>query len=188
MKKLVLHIKRLFRKFWLYIIFMFGLSGVIGLLNLIIMIIISLLFFRDPLEPIDMDAVLQEFTDEELSIIEAVEIDETVTDEQYLTLLARFQCFICPKRVDSATIWDGSEMTNDAYIYQYELNDHSMWLNKNFKDGLKERILSEVNTKGVHAQRLIRTNRNLIYRYWLRYAGGYTDIVITPQELQEYKR
>ena len=188
MKKLVLHIKRLFRKFWLYIIFMFGLSGVIGLLNLIIMIIISLLFFRDPLEPIDMDAVLQEFTDEELSIIEAVEMDETVTDEQYLTLLARFQCFICPRRVDSATIWNGTEMTKEDYIYQYELNDHYRWLNKSFEDGLKKRILSEIDTKGVHAQRLIRTNRNLIYRYWLRYAGGYTDIIISPQELQEYKR
>ena len=118
MKKLVLHIKRLFRKFWLYIIFMFGLSGVIGLLNLIIMIIISLLFFRDPLEPIDMEEVLQEFTEEELSIINDVNMDENVTDEEYLTLLARFQCFICPRRVDSATIWNGTEMTKEDYIYQ----------------------------------------------------------------------
>ncbi len=152
------------------------------------MIIISLLFFRDPLEPIDMEEVLQEFTEEELSIINDVNMDENVTDEEYLTLLARFQCFICPRRVDSATIWNGTEMTKEDYIYQYELNDHYRWLNKSFEDGLKKRILSEIDTKGVHAQRLIRTNRNLIYRYWLRYAGGYTDIVISPQELQEYKR
>ena len=124
----------------------------------------------------------------EYSKYDKVNMDENVTDEEYLTLLARFQCFICPRRVDSATIWNGTEMTKEDYIYQYELNDHYRWLNKSFEDGLKKRILSEIDTKGVHAQRLIRTNRNLIYRYWLRHAGGYTDIVISPQELQEYKR
>lgn len=188
MRKLALHVKRLFRKYWLYIMFMFGISGVVGLLNLIIMITISLLFFRDPLEPIDTDAIIQEFTDEELTIIDNVEMDEEVTDEQYFALLARFQCFICPRRIDSATIWNGSEVARDAYIYQYELNDQYKWLNKSFENGLKKRILSEINTKGVYAQRLIRSNRNLIYRYWLRHAGGHTDIIITPQELQEYEQ
>lgn len=187
MRKLFLHVKRLFKKFWLYIIFMFGLSGFLGLLNLIIMIVISLLFFRDPLEPIDGEAIMQEFTEEELSIIDGETMNENVTDDDYFMLLVRFQNFICPRRVDSVTIWNGVEVTKDAYIYQYELDDHGRWYNKRFEEGLKKRILSEVNTKGVHAQRLIRTNRDLIYRYWYRHADGYTDIVITSKELQEYK-
>ena len=188
MKKLVLHVKRLFRKFWIYILFMFAMSPIVGFVNLIIMIAISLLFFRDPLEPINVDEVMQEFTEEELAIIDEVTINEDVTDEDYLKLFARFQCFICPRRVDSATIWNGSEVKKDAYIYQYELNDHYRWLNKSFEDGLKERILSKTDIKNVWVQRLIRTNRNLIYRYWLRHAGGYTDIVITPIEIQEYEQ
>lgn len=188
MRKFILHVKRLFRKYWFYIIFMFAMSPIIGLANLIIMITISLLFFRDPMEPIDAEAVMQEFTEEELSIIDGETMNENVTDEEYFLLLARFQNFICPKRVDSVTIWNGSEVKRDAYIYNYELNDQSKWYNKRFEDGLKERILSEIDTKGVHAQRLIRTNRDLVYRYWYRHASGYTDVVITSIELQEYER
>lgn len=187
MRKIVLHAKRLFRKYWFYILLMFGLSVVVGLANFIIMLVISLLFFRDPMEPINMDEVMQEFTEEELLIISGG-IFEGVTDEDYFKLLARYECFVCPRRVDSATIWNGSEVTHDSYICHYELNDHYRWLNKNYEEGLKERILSRLDTESVHVQRIIRTNRNLVYRYWLRHAGGYMEIVITPEEIQEYKR
>ena len=184
MTKFYLHVKRLFRKYWLFILFMFAMSPLVGLANLIIMLAISLLFFTDPLEPIDMDGVKQEFTEEELSILDGESMQEDVTDEEYLKLLARFQCFICPRRIDSATIWNGSGVTDDAYVYHYELNDHYRWLNKNYEEGLKERILSRLDTESVHVQRIIRTNRNLVYRYWLRHAGGCTEIVITPEDLQ----
>ena len=188
MRKLVLHVKRLFRKFWLYILLMFSFSPVIGIVNFLIMLVISLLFFLDPLEPINMEEVMNEFTEDEMSIIGEETVHEDVTDEEYLKLLVRYQCFICPRRIDSATIWNGSELTKDAYILQYELNDHYRWFNKSFEEGLKERILSRIDTKGAHAQRIVRSNRNLIFRYWLRHAGGYTDIVITPRELEDYEQ
>ena len=188
MNRVFSHIKRLFRKFWFYIIFMFAISGYIGLLNLIIMIVISLLFFRYPIEPVNMEEVRQEFTESELSIINGETMNEDVTDEEYFRLLARFQHFICPKRIDAVTIWNGSEVTNDAYIYKYELDDHGVWYNKRFVEGLKGQVLSEIDTKCVQAQRLIRSNRYLIYRYYYRHSDGCTDIVITPKDLQEYKQ
>lgn len=187
MRKLVLHVKRLFRKFWLFIALMFAMSPVIGLPVFLIMLAISLLCFSDPLEPINVEEIIREFTEEELSIING-EIAEGVTDDEFFRLLAKYDCFICPRRVDSATIWNGSEVTENAYICHYELNDHYRWLNKHYKEGLKERILSKLDTTGIHVQRLIRTNRNLIFRYWFRHADGYTEVVITPEELTEYKR
>ena len=188
MRKLVLHVKRLFSKFWLYIFFMFAMSPLIGLANLLIMITISLLFFEDPLEPINMDEVVNAFTEEELVIINGEKMDGNVTDEDYFRLLVRYQCFICPRRIDSATIWNGAELTKDAYIYLYEVNDHYRWFNKAFEEGLKERVLSKTDAKGVHTQRLIHSNRNLIYRYYLRHDGGYKEIVITPEELKEINK
>lgn len=187
MRKLVLHVKRLFRKFWFFIALTFCMSPLVGLPIFLIMLAISMLCFSDPLEPVNEEEIIQEFTGEELSIISG-ETEEGVTDEEYFRLLVKYECFICPRRVDSATIWNGSRVTANAYICEYEINDHYRWFNQHFEEGLKERLLSQLDTKGVYAQRLIRTNRNLIFRYWFRHADGYTEVVITPEELTEYKR
>ena len=83
MKKLFLHIKRLFRKFWFVIFCVSAISIVFGVILLVVMTIISLLFFDNI---VDVDAILENFTEEQLDIILSEEMDENVTDDDYLTL------------------------------------------------------------------------------------------------------
>ena len=178
MKKLFLHIKRLFRKFWFVIFLFFAISLLHGLIALVVMTIISMLFFSDP---VDVNDILENFTDEQLEIIFNEEMDESVCDDDYLTLLARYQSYFCPKKIDRGTTWTGSMVTDDAYIFSYELKG-----NEPISIGhQKERILSQINTNGVHVKRLIRSNRNLVFNYTYRKSGETFEIVLTPEDLKK---
>jgi len=177
MRKLFLHIKRVFRKFWYVICLISAISLVHGLFALVVMTIISLLFFDNI---VDVDAILENFTDEQLEIILSEEMDENVTDDDYLTLLARYQSFFCPKKIDRITIWTSSEVTKDAYIFSYELKGKEAIT----REEQKKRIFAQINTNGVHAKRLVNSNRKLVFRYTYRQTGETIEIVFTPDELR----
>lgn len=178
MKKLFLHIKRLFRKFWFLIFICAAISLVFGLGILIVMTIISMLFFSDP---VDVNDILKNFTDEQLEIVLATEMDEKVSDDDYLTLLAKYQSYFCPKKADWLTIWTGVEVTDTAYIHYYELK-------KNIeisKETQKKNLLAQINKNGVQTKRLIRSNRNLVFNYTYRKSGETFEIVLTPEDLKK---
>ena len=177
MKKLFLHIKRLFRKFWFVIFFFFAISLIHGLIALVVMTIISLLFFDNI---VDVDAILENFTDKQLEIILSEEMDENVTDDDYLTLLARYQSFFCPKKIDRTTIWTSSEVTKEAYIFNYELKGNDPITT----DEQKKRIFAQINNNGVHVKRLVNSNRQLVFRYTYRQTGKTIEIVFTTDELR----
>lgn len=177
MKKLFLHIKRLFRKFWFVIFFASAISIVFGVIVLVVMTIISMLFFDNI---VDVDAILENFTEEQLEIIFSEEIDENINDEDYLTLLARYQSFFCPKKLDRGTIWTSSMVTDDAYIFCYEIKGTTPIS----IDQQKKRILAQINTNGVHAKRLVNSNRNLVFRYTYCQTDETVNIVFTTDELR----
>ena len=177
MRKLFLHIKRLFRKFWFLIFCICAISIVHGVIALVVMTIISLLFFDNI---VDVDAILENFTEEQLEIILSEEMDVNVTDDEYLTLLARYQSFFCPKKIDRITIWTSSEVTKDAYIFSYELKGKETIT----KEEQKKRIFAQINTNGVHVKRLVNSNRQLVFRYTYRQTGETIEIVFTTDELK----
>ena len=178
MKRLFLHIKRIFKKFWFVIFFMSAMSLVFGLVLVIVMTAISLLFFDDP---VDVDAILDNFSERELEIILSEEMDESVADEEYLELLSRYQSYFCPKKLDSITIWTSSIVTADHYIYEYELKKH---IDSFSVEKLRKDILGRINKSSVHVQRIVRTNRNMIFRYTYRDNYETFDIVISTEELK----
>ena len=178
MKRIYLHIKRLFKKFWFIIFFAFAISIVHGIALLVIMLTLSMLFFS---APVDVDAILDNFTKEELDIIFAETVDENVSDDDYLNLLARYQTFFCPKKFDSVTIWTGSMVTKQAYIYEYELKKDVEAFDKKTQ---KERIMRQINLNCVHVKRILSSNRNMIFRYTYRNTGEMLDIVINTDELK----
>jgi len=178
MKRIYLHVKRLFKKFWVIIFLGFAISFVMGFALLIIMTAISMLFFNDP---VDVNGILENFTDEQLEIILATEMDEKVSDDDYLTLLAKYQSYFCPKKADWLTIWTGVEVTDTAYIHYYELK-------KNIeisKETQKKNLLAQINKNGVQVQRLIRSNRNLVFNYTYRKSGETFEIALTPEDLKK---
>lgn len=177
MKKIFLHIKRLFRKFWFVIFFFFAISLIHGLIALVIMTIISMLFFDNI---VDVDAILENFTEEQLEIIFNEEMDESVCDEDYLTLLARYQSYFCPKKIDRRTIWTGCMVTNDAYVFSYEYKGNESISSEQ----QKAKILSQINMNGVHVKRLVNSNRSLVFRYTYRQTGETMDIVFSTDELK----
>ena len=177
MKRIYLHIKRLFKKFWFIIFFAFAISIVHGIALLLIMLILSMLFFSDP---VDVNAILDNFTEEELDTILAETVDEKVSDDDYLNLLARYQTFFCPKKIDRITIWTNSEVTKDAYIFSYELKGKAPIS----MEEQKKRIFAQINTNGVHVKRLVNSNRQLMFRYTYRQTGEAIEIVFTTDELR----
>ena len=58
-------------------------------------------------------------------------------------------------------------------------------ISKEIKDELKEKILDQVNKSGVQTQRLIRSNKKLVFYYTYRKSGETFDITITPDELKK---
>ena len=177
MKRLVLHVKRLFRKFWFIIFVVSAISLVFGLGLVVIMTILSMLFFSDP---VDIKGILKSFTDEELEIILSDKDYENVSDDDYFTLLARYQTFLCPKKVDRITTWICSEVTDGAYIQKYELKNNP----ELSTEMLKQNILASINKNSVAAKRAVRSNRSLNFEYTNRNTGESFTIVITTDDLR----
>lgn len=178
MRKLIYHIVRLLRKFWFVLLLAFATSPVIGLGVLIIATAISLVFFSNP---IDTKNPKDYFTEEELRKIQS---EEDVDDEEYLTLLAKYQSYECPIKVDQITTWTSSEVTKESFICNYEINDRwHRYGDIDFKV-VKNNILSELDKEGYKVQRILATNRNLIYRYWNRQTNTVEDIVLSEKDLR----
>lgn len=178
MRKLIYHIVRLFRNFWFVLLLAFAISPVIGLGVLIIATAISLVFFSNPKDTKDPKDY---FTEEELRKIQS---EEDVDDEEYLTLLAKYQSYECPIKVDQITTWTSSEVTKESFICNYEINDRwHRYGDIDFKV-VKNNILSELDKEGYKVQRILATNRNLIYRYWNRQTNTVEDIVLSEKDLR----
>lgn len=178
MRRVYLHIKRLFRKFWFIIFFFSAISLIFGLGLVIIMTVISLLFFNDP---IDIDAVLDNFSERELEIILSEVMDEKVSDDEYLELIAKYQSLLCPKKIDYVTTWVSSEVTKDSYIYEYELKKEPSGFDVNM---LEKNIMSSINKNSVQARRMVTSNRDMVFRYYNRSTNETFDITIKCEELK----
>lgn len=178
MKRVFSHIKRLFRKFWFFLFFAFAISPIMGLGVLIIATVLSMVLFSDP---IDAKDPADYFTEEELRKIQS---DEDVDDEEYLTLLAKYQSYECPVKIDQITTWTSSEVTKDSFICNYEINDRWHRYGEIDMNVVKSNILAQIDKKGINVQRIIATNRNIIYRYWNRQSETYEDVVLSIEELR----
>ena len=178
MKRVFYHIKRLFSKFWFFLFFVFAISPIMGLGILIIATALSMALFSDP---VDAKDPADYFTEEELRKIQS---DEEVDDEEYLILLAKYQSYECPIKVDQITTWTSSEVTKDSFICNYEINDRWHRYGEIDMNVVKSDILAQIDKKGEKVQRIIATNRNMIYRYWNRHSETYEDVVLSIDELR----
>lgn len=179
MRNLFFHIVRVLRKFGLLMFFAFVVSPISGIVALVIATVISMVFFNDPVEEKNPEDY---FTEEELKRIES---DEEMDDEEYLTLLAKYESYKCPVKVDEITTWTSSEVTKDSYICNYEINDKNHKYGEIDMDVVKTKILANVNKDGANVQRITATNRNMVYRYWNHQTGSYEDVVLSTDELKE---
>ncbi|MBQ8158131.1 MAG: hypothetical protein IJ081_03835 [Prevotella sp.] len=178
MKKVLFHIIRLFRKFWFLLLMTFTISPVIFLIVLFVATIISIALFDDYVEPKNPDDF---FTEEELRKIQT---GEEVDDEEYLSLLAKYQTFECPVKVDKITTWTSSEVTKDSFICNYEINDRWHRYGEIDMNVVKSNILAQIDKEGYKVQHIIATNRNMIFRYWNRQEGTIEDVVLSIDELK----
>ena len=177
MKRVFLHSKEVIGNHWFIICIAGAVSFVFGIGLFLIFLAYSLCFKEDP---VDVNDLMNTFTEEELNIALAETLDENVSDEDYLQILARYQSYFCPRKVDEMTKWVGSDVNNDSYTMYYELSKGYETIDH---DKLKESILSQLNKYSVQATRLARSHRNLVFRYTSSKSGEYFDIVINNQEL-----
>ena len=178
MKKVFLHSKKVIGKFWFLIAIAWAISFVFGIGLFLILLVLSMLFTGDP---VDVKALMNEFTEEELETVLADNVDEKVSDDRYITLMARYQTHFCPRKLDRITTWLGSEVTTESYIRYYELKREIEGFSA---ERLKECILRDLNSNRVLVIRLARTNRNMVFRYTYKTTGETFDIVISNEELK----
>lgn len=178
MKRVILHSKKVIRNHWFIICIAGAVSFVYGIIAFLAFLIYSMNFTEDP---VDVNDIMKEFTEEELGIVLADTMDENVSDEEYFTLLARYQSYFCPKKVDRVTTWVGSEVTEDSYIMSYEIKKEIEGFSA---DVLKDNILKEINPNCVQTIRLVRSGKNMVFRYTNTSTYDSFDIVITPNDLK----
>lgn len=177
MKRVILHSKKVITKHWFIILIAGAISFIIGIGMFLFLLIISLIFSQDP---VDVNDLLNNFTEDELDIVLADTVNENVSDEEYLTLMARYQSYFCPKKIDYLTTWVGSESTRDSYILYYEVKRDFETINQ---EVLRKNILSQINTNSVQVIRIARSRKNMIFRYTDRKTYESFDIVIGNMEL-----
>jgi len=178
MKKVFYHITRVFSKCWFIILLACTISPIVALGVLILFTIISMVFSSEPVEEKNIDDY---FTDEDMKKMDKA---EELDDDEYLTLVAKFQTYQCPKKVDQITTWTSSELTKDAYVYNYEIFDKwHKYGELNLMD-LKNRILAGIDKQNVNIQRIIASNRNLVFRYRNYQKNTIDDVVLTTNELR----
>lgn len=178
MKRVILHSKKVIRNHWFIICIAGAVSFIFGIIAFLAFLIYSMNFTEDP---VDVNEIMEEFTEEELGIVLADTMDENVSDEEYFTLLARYQSYFCPKKVDRVTTWVGSEVTEDSYIMSYEIKKEIEGFSA---DVLKDNILKEINPNCVQTIRLVRSGKNMVFRYTNTSTYDSFDIVITPNDLK----
>ena len=177
MKRVLLHSKKVISNHWFIILIAGAISFIIGIGMFLLLLIWSMTFTQDP---IDVNDLMDNFTEGEMEIVLAETIDESVSDEEYLSTLAKYQSYFCPKKVDYLTLWTGSIYTGKSYILYYEVKKRFEEIDRNI---LKENILTHINKNSVLSMRLVRSNKNMIVRYTDRKTSDYFEIVITSQEL-----
>ena len=178
MKQLFYHLTRVFAKCWFIILLACTISPIIGLGVLILFTIISMVFSSEPAEEKNIDDY---FTDEDMKKMDKA---EELDDDEYLTLVAKFQTYQCPKKVDQITTWTSSELTKDSYVYNYEINDKKHMYRLLDMNDLKNQILSRIDKQNDKIQRIIATNRNLVFRYRNYQKNTIEDVVLTTNELR----
>lgn len=178
MKKIFLHFCRLYAKFWFLLIIPSIASPFLGIGISIIALIISLVFFDDPVEEKDP---LDYFTEDELR---RMETEDDVDDEEYLTLLAKYMSYKCPKKIDSITTWKSSEVTKESFIYNYEVNDKWHIYGEADPDILKSNIIAGIDKASDVVQRVIATNKNMIFRYRNLQTDKVDDVILSTDELR----
>lgn len=177
--KLIQHIGRVIKYFWVVILILGVLQGLLGLGVFILLVIISLLFFDNiPEEKKPEDY----FTKEEWDLIQSGESSQD--DEEYLSLLARFQTFECPVKIDPITTWTSSELTKESFICHYEINDKKNEYGEIDWEKVKKETLNSIDKEGYKVQRIVATNRNMILRYWNRQTEKSYDLVLSNEELK----
>ena len=177
MKRVFLHSKKVIANHW-FIIFIAGaISFILGIGMFLLLLIWSMAFKQDP---IDVDDVMDNFSERELEIVLAETIDESVSDEEYLSTLAKYQSYFCPKKLDYLTTWVGSVYTGDSYVLNYEIKRDIEAINQ---ETLRKNILAQINKNSVQAIRLARSCKNMIFRYTDRKTYESFDIVIGNMEL-----
>lgn len=177
MKRFFLHSKKVIRNHWFIIGIAWAVSFVFGILAFLAFLIYSMNFTEDP---VDVNDVLKTFTEEELEIVLAETVDERISDNDYLSLLARYQSYFCPKKIDHMTTWVGSEFTEDSFTFYYEVKkgfdtiDHEI---------LRNNIIASINKNSVQTIRLVRSQRNMVFNYTDNKTNASFEIVISNKEL-----
>lgn len=184
MKRVIAHFTRLLKKVGFILFFAFAISPFIGFGLLILSMVISMLLFKDPVDvESEVEELLNHFTEEELAIIFDDKVDEKVSDDEYLSLVARYQSYVCDnKKIDEITTWVGSAVNKEAFIYLYELNDKRI---EGFDiDKQKEGIRNSLDKNNVQTSRIINSSRSLIFRYTFRHSGEINDVIFSNDELR----
>ena len=181
MRKVYLHFLRLFRAMGCLFLLLFIATGPWGALVifpicLIISLIISLLFFNDP---IDFQKIREQFTEEELKILDADKIEKDVSDDLYLSLFVKMMNLRANSSLDENKQKIIIELNDNSIVFSYRFFDEATKARFDKKrTEFATMIKNDLAKQFVPYHRLKKSHRNLIVRYYDLNSDNYTETIV----------
>ncbi|MBQ6760643.1 MAG: hypothetical protein IJP47_04385 [Prevotella sp.] len=106
-------------------------------------------------------------------------------DEQFQRIIKKTVPYL-PARVDEVTVWVACELSPDAYVYKYEIDESVDFSTIDFnvydKD-VRDRAKSAKNDMDLIVDLCSKTNRKLCYMYVSKKNGQTHELFIGPEEM-----
>lgn len=184
MRKLYLHFVRLIKNMGCLFVLLFLVTGPWSVIIIFpICLVISLLFFRDP---IDYQKINEQFTEEELKILDAEKVEEHVSDDLYLSLYVKMMNLLVNQHIDEDKQKIIIELNEDSLVYNYHFYDKETkeQFDKKYTEGISM-IKNDLVKQFVPYHRLKNSHRNLIVRYYDLNSDNFTETIVNWAQTDE---
>lgn len=183
MRKLYLHFVRLIKNMGCLFVIIFLVTGPYVLIVIPVCLIISLIFFSDP---IDVQKITEQFTEEELKILDAEKIEEHVSDDLYLSLYVKMMNLRANISLDENKQKIIIELNDDSIVYSYRFFDEATKARfDKKKTEFATMIKNDLVKQFVPYHRLKNSHRNLIVRYYDLNSDNFTETIVNWAQTDE---
>ena len=183
MRKLYLHFVRLIKNMGCLFVIIFLVTGPYVLIVIPVCLIISLIFFSDP---IDVQKITEQFTEEELKILDAEKIEEHVSDDLYLSLYVKMMNLRANISLDENKQKIIIELNDDSIVFNYRFFDEATKARfDKKKTEFATMIKNDLVKQFVPYHRLKNSHRNLIVRYYDLNSDNFTETIVNWAQTDE---
>lgn len=181
MRTIYLHFTRLIKNMGCLFVILFFVAGPWSvIIGLPLCFLISIMFFGTPM---DVKKISEQFTEEELKILDAKNVEEHVSDDLYLSLYAKMMNLTNEQQFDEHKQKIKTNLTDEAFTLSYYFYDEEAKKDyeKKHPDIVKY-VRNGLVKSFVPYARIKKSNRLLIIRYYEANSETYSETIIKPTD------